>query len=72
MAVEILSRTRSGEYFIYRAAVDGRSLSDTVSIPAAYVLDRSDADAKAFVEKQIRNVARLLDQQARGEVETFR
>ena len=72
MSVEILTRTRSGEYFIYKAAVDGKLLSDTVSVPAEYVLSKSDADALAFVHRQIRGVARMLDEQARGELEIIR
>lgn len=72
MGVEILNRRRDGEYFIYKAAVDGTLLSDTVSVPAEYVLTKGDAEAQAFVERQVRGVARMLAEQARGELETFR
>jgi len=72
MGVEILNRRRSGEYFIYKAALDGKLLSDTISVPAEYILSRSDADAVAFMDRQVRAMARLLDEQARGEVEVYR
>lgn len=72
MSVEILTRTRQGEYFVYKAAVDGQLLSDTVSVPAEYVLSRSDKDALEFVQRQIRGVARMLAEQARGELEVIR
>lgn len=72
MSVEIVNRRRDGEYFIYKAVLDGKLLSDTISVPAEYVLSRTEADAKAFIERQVRSIARLLDDQARGLVETYR
>lgn len=72
MSVEILNRKRNGEYFEYKAALDGRLLSDTISVPAEYVLTKTESEAKAFIEKQVRGIARMLDEQARGELETYR
>jgi hypothetical protein len=72
MSVEILNRTRSGDYFIYKAALDGKLLSDTISVPAEYILTRTDAEAKAFIERQVKGIARLLDEQDRGEQEIYR
>jgi hypothetical protein len=72
MSVEILNRKRVGEYFQYTAAVDGKKLSDSVSVPAEYILTRTESEAQAFVEKQVRGVARMLAEQERGELEVFR
>ena len=72
MGVEIINRRRAGEYFIYKAALDGHVLSDTISVPAEYILDRSEADARTFIDKQVRSIARLLDDQAKGLQEVYR
>lgn len=72
MGVEILNRTRSGEYFIYKAALDGHLLSDTISVPAEYILTRTEDEARTFVDRQVRSIARLLESQARGEQEVYR
>jgi hypothetical protein len=72
MGVEILNRKRNGEYFEYKAALDGHLLSDTVSIPAEYILSRTEADAAAFVDRQVRSIARLLADQQRGDAEVYR
>lgn len=70
--VDILTRQRVGDYFIYKCAVNGEGLRDTISIPAEYILSRSESDAKAFVERQARGIANLFAQQDRGEVDTYR
>lgn len=72
MSVEILNRKRDGEYYIYKVAIDGRLLSDTISVPAEYIMTRTESDAKSFLDKQARGIARMLDEQARGELETYR
>jgi len=72
MGVEILNRRRDGEYFVYKAALDGHLLSDTISIPAEYILSRTEAEASAFVDRQVRSIARLLAEQRRGEIEVYR
>lgn len=72
MSVSILNRSRQGEYFVYRLLVDGKPLRDTISIPAAYILSRSDSEADAFVEKQARAMSRLFEEQDAGNLPVYR